>query len=301
MKKIASFMCACIVLGSMTTNVMAYDRWAASDYALEWWDGYNTTEYYKAPLDCTNFVSQCLEAGGMQRSSSLPNYDSPNHWRPHSGTWENASLFREYWKNQATYYDYDRITSSNADSLNSYIYSKLAVGDVVQYGYSSSDIKHSQIVHHHGNVGGTNTLRLAQHSSPQKNIALLDYLKSTAYTYVHYYKMPNSNTARSISDDELEKERQEYIVKVQREKELGTYDYMQDVELLMNTIDAVVQEVYQDDVPEEVIEQSGERMSKLEELYYKYSDNIQRNDYETPEGLYNSLREEFDYIVATYR
>lgn len=41
-----------------------YDREKAIDYALKWYDGYNSF-YYCYDNDCTNFVSQCLYAGGI--------------------------------------------------------------------------------------------------------------------------------------------------------------------------------------------------------------------------------------------
>ena len=289
------------MLGSMATTVMAYERWDASAYALEWHDSYNTAEYYKANLDCTNFVSQCLEAGGMKRSSSLPSYGSTKHWRPHSYTWENATGFRKYWKEQATYYDYDKITSSNVKSLNSYITKKINVGDVVQYGNSSTDIKHSQIVYNVGKLSGINTLVLAQHTSGRKNIALIDYLKATSYKYVHYYRLPESNTTRSIRNIELEKQAQDYLIQIEEEQELGIYDYMQDVEILMNTIDAVIEEVNAGNIPEEVLNESRERMEKLQELHDSYERKIEEEDYTNVENLYNCLREEFDYISETYR
>lgn len=40
-----------------------YRRDAAAAYAERWWDGYNP-EYRAFDVDCTNFISQCLNAGG---------------------------------------------------------------------------------------------------------------------------------------------------------------------------------------------------------------------------------------------
>ena len=41
----------------------AYDRLAAVQYAERWWNSYNP-EYRVFDVDCTNYVSQCLRAGG---------------------------------------------------------------------------------------------------------------------------------------------------------------------------------------------------------------------------------------------
>lgn len=40
-----------------------YDRHAAVQYAERWWNSYNP-EFRKFDVDCTNYVSQCLYAGG---------------------------------------------------------------------------------------------------------------------------------------------------------------------------------------------------------------------------------------------
>ncbi|RDI48030.1 amidase domain-containing protein [Falsibacillus pallidus] len=40
-----------------------YDRLKAAQYAEKWWNSYNPA-YKKFEVDCTNFISQCLRAGG---------------------------------------------------------------------------------------------------------------------------------------------------------------------------------------------------------------------------------------------
>ncbi|WP_078549631.1 amidase domain-containing protein [Litchfieldia alkalitelluris] len=41
-----------------------YDRLAAVKYAERWWNDYNP-EYKKFDVDCTNYISQCIHAGGV--------------------------------------------------------------------------------------------------------------------------------------------------------------------------------------------------------------------------------------------
>lgn len=43
---------------------MVYDGQRAAAYAARWWNGYNP-RYTIMPDDCTNFISQCLLAGGL--------------------------------------------------------------------------------------------------------------------------------------------------------------------------------------------------------------------------------------------
>src|SRR5699024_3275261 len=73
-----------------------YDRLAAVKYAERWWNDYNP-EYQKFKVDCTNFVSQCLRAGGA------PMRGAPNRgngwWYQHdnwSYSWSVANALRWY-------------------------------------------------------------------------------------------------------------------------------------------------------------------------------------------------------------
>ncbi|CDQ21203.1 Putative amidase domain-containing protein [Halobacillus karajensis] len=60
-----------------------YNRREAVRYADRWWDSYNP-QYKSFDVDCTNYVSQCLRAGGA------PTWGAPNRtkgWWYGSGTW----------------------------------------------------------------------------------------------------------------------------------------------------------------------------------------------------------------------
>lgn len=104
-KKILLILCLCMSVSGLATSLKVdagndsnYSRIDAANYAEKWALSYNTNKYYDAGLDCTNFVSQCLVAGGKKKSSTLPSYDNIDYWRPHSATWENANYFKKYWK-----------------------------------------------------------------------------------------------------------------------------------------------------------------------------------------------------------
>lgn len=51
------------------TRKSRYDRRKAQRYAELWWNGYNP-RYKRFDVDCTNYVSQCLYAGGMPMAYS---------------------------------------------------------------------------------------------------------------------------------------------------------------------------------------------------------------------------------------
>lgn len=164
----------------------------AATYAGNWYNGYNTTEYYKADLDCTNFVSQCLEKGGKKRSTKLPSYTDINYWRPHSATWESANYFKKYWVTQvkSAGKSISGMTKSEKSQYALDVISKITVGDVVQYGVGSDAMRHSQIVYKSRTISyGGKVWDMAQHTSPSKTINLHDYIRDTGYTYVRYYDM----------------------------------------------------------------------------------------------------------------
>ena len=56
-----------------------YDREAAIQYALNWYNGRNN-EYYSYGQDCANFVSQCLHEGGLRMNSSWYSYKGAFNW-----------------------------------------------------------------------------------------------------------------------------------------------------------------------------------------------------------------------------
>lgn len=73
-----------------------YDRLAAVKYAERWWNDYNP-KYEKFHVDCTNYVSQCLHAGGA------PMRGAPDRgngwWYQHdnwSYSWSVANALRWY-------------------------------------------------------------------------------------------------------------------------------------------------------------------------------------------------------------
>ncbi|CDQ40777.1 amidase domain-containing protein [Virgibacillus salexigens] len=51
------------IIGRDTSTRFSYDRHAAVQYAERWWNSYNPA-YKKFEVDCTNYVSQCMFAGG---------------------------------------------------------------------------------------------------------------------------------------------------------------------------------------------------------------------------------------------
>ncbi|AST90296.1 hypothetical protein BC6307_02940 [Sutcliffiella cohnii] len=73
-----------------------YDRMAAVQYAERWWNSYNP-QFKKFDVDCTNYVSQCVHAGGAPMVG-FPNKSS-GWWMKNkawSYTWSVAHSLRWY-------------------------------------------------------------------------------------------------------------------------------------------------------------------------------------------------------------
>jgi len=173
-----------------------FNRGNAYYYAWEWYDDRNLAQYYDAGVDCTNFVSQVLVAGGMP-TYSIAYYEdiNINGWQPHSGTWENAHYFRQYWgnvndvgKNKAYSYKIFTKTTALADFRNNF-YLPLYPGDMIQYGDVNGNTQHSQVVFNYDSDGN---ISVAQHST-DKICDLEDYLKSTNYHYIFRYQIQNGD------------------------------------------------------------------------------------------------------------
>ncbi|MCR5704699.1 MAG: amidase domain-containing protein [Eubacterium sp.] len=170
----------------------AYKGSKAAAYAKDWAESYNTKQYYIADLDCTNFVSQCLVAGGKTPSKKLPKYDDVNYWKPHSATWENATYFRKYWSKRV-FSGSKKIEGMSNDAKKSYAISLatfLSEGDVIQYAYNTDKVYHSQICHAKArDNSGNMIMKMAQHTDGKKNISLPDYFAAKGFNYVYFYQM----------------------------------------------------------------------------------------------------------------
>ena len=176
----------CAISICPVSYVSAYSGIDAAKYALDWAKGYNTSKYYKANFDCTNFASQCLEAGGKKRTSKSADYNSITQWRPHLGSWENDNIFKNYWKNQGINVKSYTITGPTALAWK--LYSNYSSGDIMQYSYSDDISKHSQIVVGQTTYAGRPTLRMAQHTNGRDDIALENYLEATYYEKIKPFK-----------------------------------------------------------------------------------------------------------------
>nr|WP_054859754.1 amidase domain-containing protein [Gracilibacillus dipsosauri] len=101
----------------------SYDRRAAVQYAERWWNSANPQYRYFESNDCTNYISQCLRAGGMPMHG-MPNrskgwWYTGENW---SYSWSVANALRWYLSG-----------SSNTKTLAEPV--ELLPGDVICYDF----------------------------------------------------------------------------------------------------------------------------------------------------------------------
>lgn len=128
---------------------MTYDRDAAVRYALTYALNPNPNYVYFEGNDCSNFISQCLRAGGARND-----YNVSHPW------WYNGGQASICWSVAASLYWYIITRSANnlfgikaqTFVLNDYdrysreIKGKVVLGDLIQYRNDKGRIQHSTII-----------------------------------------------------------------------------------------------------------------------------------------------------------
>lgn len=125
-------------------TVSKYDRKLAVQYAQEWWDDYNPA-FPQFEVDCTNYVSQCLLAGGA------PMVGEPQR---DSGWWYHSNKRSFSWAVSHSLYWYLRGATSGLQGVQMESPNELAPGDVIVYDFNGDGRwDHSTIVVGYDNRG----------------------------------------------------------------------------------------------------------------------------------------------------
>lgn len=109
---------------------------AQVDYALTYWQDYNTAEYgVLGDTDCVNFTSQTLIARGWEQSDEW--YNDPDDVYLSSDTWRSSTSFRDWLETRPDL----------ATPLDDTQRDQVKVGDVAQFDWDNSgDRDHTGIV-----------------------------------------------------------------------------------------------------------------------------------------------------------
>jgi len=94
--RLFSAMLSLIIIFGIATQTFAFDQGAAQRYADQYVFNYNKAYRNFKNADCTNFVSQCLYAGGLNKNSSW-NYSG---YYQYTSSWAVANDLKNYLVNQ---------------------------------------------------------------------------------------------------------------------------------------------------------------------------------------------------------
>lgn len=154
-----------------------YDRIRATRYADVWWDGSNP-RYPKLSDDCTNFISQCLYAGGIPMTKQG---DKVNGW------WidAKASNWSYSWTTSHALFQYVRKSLGGELVQNA---SELKMGDLIFYDWDGRGrYHHSTIVTDFDDAGDplVNAHTDASFHRPYTYFDSRAWTSSTRYAFVH--------------------------------------------------------------------------------------------------------------------
>lgn len=115
-----------------------YNRFNAIKYAETWWDGHNNA-YPLYANDCTNFISQCLRAGGF-KMVGMPKPGSGwwyNNYSNSSYSWRVAHALRKYLPRSQTGIKAEEVPNQK----------QLTLGDIILYDFEGDGVwNHCTIV-----------------------------------------------------------------------------------------------------------------------------------------------------------
>ena len=118
-------------------GIVLYDREAAVRYADTWWDSYNPA-YPRFEVDCTNYISQCLRAGGA------PMWGYPDREK---GWWIGGGTWSLSWSTSHSLRWYLAGSTRGLTATQVSTAEQLGLGDVIVYDFQNDGrFDHSTIV-----------------------------------------------------------------------------------------------------------------------------------------------------------
>lgn len=106
-----------------------YDRNKAVEYAETWWDSYHP-DFPRFPVNCTNFVSQCLFAGGA------PMWGAPDRTK---GWWCYPDNWSYSWSVSHSFYWYLKGSTTGLRAIEVSSPKELYPGDVICYDFQGDN------------------------------------------------------------------------------------------------------------------------------------------------------------------
>jgi len=150
-----------------------YNRATAVEYALRYATTPNPEYPYFMGDDCTNFISQCLRAGGCK-----------NHYHPTHAWWFENGNWSVSWSVAGSLYWYIRVSTeedefgiraitffqNTNEPLRDDIRETIKLGDLIQYAQADGLIRHSTIITSFEMTSEGKEPLISQHSNNLMNI-----------------------------------------------------------------------------------------------------------------------------------
>ena len=171
---------------SIRSELTTYSRYLARSYAYSYYNSPNTSVWCNysnySGGDCTNFVSQCLYAGGWTFLNNGSFCSSGSWYHNGAGYCSNNTTPKNYscsWTQADDLYDF--LYASNRVAPACYSASSLDIGDIVQmYNSSGTAIQHSTLVTVTGTVPKV-TFRNRDSNPPKKDYPISSFNNSLVY------------------------------------------------------------------------------------------------------------------------
>ena len=146
---------------------MTYDRNRAVEYAHQWAFRRNTRylDFSNLGGDCTNFISQCLLAGGAEM-----NYTKDLGWYYNS-----ANDRAPAWAGVPYLYQFLTGSHKTGPKANDVSINDIDIGDIVQLSFDGETFSHSLIVVAAGNPRTYDTILIATHTDDSDYRPLSSY------------------------------------------------------------------------------------------------------------------------------
>lgn len=157
-----------------------YSRQIAVEYAYKWWNKRNPNFYNFDNLggDCTNFVSQCLFAGGISMNYSQYGWFYKNT-NSRSPSWTGVEQFFNFAINNQ---------SSIGVKAKQVLINQIEVGDVIQLWQNGNRFNHSLFVTKIKGISSINSIYVTCHTNDAKDKLLSDYY----FTKIRFLKILNN-------------------------------------------------------------------------------------------------------------
>ncbi len=158
--------------------VYYYNQIAAANYALKYALSSNSSSYRTYTNDCTNFISQCLTAGGWTETGSTLNRTQSDVWFYNS---LGESLTSYTWAGANNHYQFHKVSARSTMGTST---GQLRLGDILQVDFEGDGIvDHTVVVSKEDSTGAD---YVSYHTTNTLNKPLSQFISACGTTAKFY-------------------------------------------------------------------------------------------------------------------